>query len=47
MQTPGEGPWARRAMPDNGGHVIDAQDARARNVKVTWTALPMGFKNDE
>ena len=23
------------------------QDARARNVKVTWTALPMGFKNDE
>lgn len=25
----------------------DPQDARARNVKVTWTVLPMGFKNDE
>jgi hypothetical protein len=25
----------------------DPQDARARNVKVTWTVLPMRFKNDE
>ena len=25
----------------------DPQDARARNVKVTWTVLPMGFMNDE
>ena len=29
------------------GRLSQPQDARARNVKVTWTALPMGFKNDE
>jgi hypothetical protein len=29
------------------GRLSQPQDARARNVKVTWTALPIGFKNDE
>ena len=29
------------------GPLSQPQGARARNVKVTWTALPMGFKNDE
>ncbi len=44
------GPGSRdrgHGQPRFFGPLSQPQDARARNVKVTWTALPMGFKNDE